>query len=62
MEPEAKSTCSRFEHLFLRYGAGAHLFQPLTRCRFWNGFCWSVIVLGVIGWICGLWLLRGYAE
>jgi hypothetical protein len=30
---------SLFEHFFLHYGAGAEIFAPLTRSRFWNTFC-----------------------
>ena len=53
---------SLFEHFFLRYGAGAELFAPLTRSRHWNTFCWTLIVLGILGWIVALWFLRGYTE
>jgi len=52
----------RFEHLFLRFGAGAHLFDPLTKSRFWNPFCWTTITLGVIGWVVAFWILRPFAE
>ena len=58
--PKAKS--SLFEHLFLRYGAGAHLFKPFTSNRFWNRLAWILVVLGVLGWILALWFLRGYSE
>ena len=53
---------SLFEHLFLHYGAGAEIFAPLTRSRYWNTFCWTLIVLGILGWIAALWFLRGYTE
>lgn len=51
-----------FEHLFLRYGAGAHVFQPLTRSRFWNLVSWVAICMGVVGWIVAFWLLRPFQE
>jgi hypothetical protein len=53
---------SLFEHFFLHYGAGAHIFAPLTRARFWNTFCWTIIGLGILGWIAALWFLHGYTE
>ncbi len=53
---------SLFEHCFLHYGAGAEIFAPLTRSRLWNTFCWTMIVLGVLGWVVALWFLRGYTE
>jgi phosphate/sulfate permease len=53
---------SLFEHLFLHYGAGAEVFVPLIRSRFWNRFCWIVIVLGILGWIAALWFLLEYTE
>jgi len=53
---------SLFEHFVLHYGAGAEIFAPLTRSRFWNTFCWTMIVLGVLGWVVALWFLRGYTE
>ncbi|MBV9264910.1 MAG: hypothetical protein JO061_01955 [Acidobacteriaceae bacterium] len=49
---------SLFEHLFLRYGAGSGLLKPLTGFRCYNAFAWTVIGLGIAGWIFGLWFLR----
>jgi hypothetical protein len=46
-----------FEHFFLRFGAGAHLLEPLTKTRYWNTFCWTVIALGVFGWVILFWFL-----
>jgi hypothetical protein len=51
-----------FEHFFVHYGAGAQIFAPLIRARFWNTFCWIMIALGIVGWIVALWFLRGYTE
>ena len=53
---------SLFEHFFVHYGAGAQIFAPLIRARFWNTFCWIMIAVGILGWIVALWFLRGYTE
>jgi hypothetical protein len=58
MSDEPKTPSSRFETIFLRYGAGSPLFHPLTRNKFWNLICWTLIVVGVIGWILALWFIR----
>jgi hypothetical protein len=50
------------EHLFLHYGAGAKFFRPLTNWRLWNRFCWTVIVMGIIGWLAAFLFLRGLVE
>jgi hypothetical protein len=36
--------------LFVRYGAGAEHFAPITVTKWWNAALWCLIVLGVIGW------------
>jgi hypothetical protein len=51
-----------FEHLFLRFGAGAHHLEPITKSRYWNAFCWTVIALGIIGWMILFWVLRTFSE
>lgn len=51
---------SLFERFFVYYGAGAQIFAPLTRAPFWNTFCWTLIVVGMLGWIAALWFLRAY--
>jgi hypothetical protein len=51
-----------FEHLFLQYGGGARYFKSLTSYRFWNRFCWTAIVLGILGWAVGLWFLERLSE
>jgi hypothetical protein len=48
------------EHFFVRYGAGAHVFNPLTRSRFWNLVCWVAIGVGVLGWAVAFWILRPF--
>jgi hypothetical protein len=58
MTDDPKTRGSFFETVFLRYGAGSHVFHPLTRNKFWNAICWTLIVLGVIGWILALWFIR----
>lgn len=60
--PEPRRRKPFFEHFFVQYGAGAHLFGPLTRWRYWNRFCWIVIVVGILGWILAFWLLRSFTE
>jgi len=61
-EDGRKRRASVIEHMFLRYGAGAKLFDPLTSWRLWNRFCWTLIVIGFLGWVAALWLLRGLSE
>jgi hypothetical protein len=39
-----------FLNLFVRYGAGAQVFTPLTKVKWWNAFAWISIVLGIAGW------------
>ena len=51
-----------FEHLFLRFGAGAHLLEPLTKAKYWNTFCWTLIAVGIIGWIILFWILPPFSE
>ena len=51
-----------FEHLFLRFGAGAHLLEPLTKSKHWNAFCWTVIALGILGWIVLFWIVPPFAP
>jgi hypothetical protein len=60
--PEPRSLKSLFQHFFCEYGAGSHLLAPLTRWRYWNRFCWAIIVAGIIGWIVALWFLRSFTE
>jgi hypothetical protein len=62
LKERLRSSSSLFEHLFLRYGAGSEVFKPVTRNRFWNRICWTLIVLGIIGWIFGLWFLRRFSD
>lgn len=47
-----------FEHLFLRYGAGAKVFRPIVDWRFFNRLAWIAIVFGIFGWACFVWYLR----
>lgn len=42
---------SQLQTIFVRYGAGVHLFAPLTKLKSWNLIAWTSIVLGVAGWI-----------
>ena len=58
MREEPKLRCSRFEHFLLRYGAGSHIFHPITRSRLWNRISWTLIGVGIVGWMFFLWLLR----
>ncbi len=58
--PKAKSPW--FEHLFLRFGAGAHLLEPLTRAKYWNTFCWIIIALGIAGWIVLFWFVPPFTP
>jgi hypothetical protein len=48
------------ERIFLQYGAGAHLFVPLTRWRHWNHLSWVIIIVGILGWIFALWYIQRY--
>jgi hypothetical protein len=51
-----------FEHLFVRFGAGAHLLEPITKFKYWNAFCWTVIALGIVGWGILFWILPPFSE
>lgn len=51
---------SWFERLFVRFGAGSYLLDPLTKSKYWNAFCWTVIVLGAIGWAVLFWFLEPF--
>ncbi len=60
--PLRKNKSTWFEHLFLRFGAGAHLLAPLTKSKYWNTFCLTVITLGIIGWIVLFWIVPPFSE
>jgi hypothetical protein len=63
IEKEFEKTRSAwFERLFLRFGAGAHLLEPLTKAKYWNAFCWTLIAVGIIGWIILFWILPPFSE
>jgi hypothetical protein len=47
------------EHVFVQYGAGTKIFNPITNSRFWNLTCWILIALGILGWAIALYLLQG---
>lgn len=53
-----KALRSLFSHLFLRYGAGAEWFKPVTGWRLFNRVSWIAIILGIIGWGIFVWYLR----
>jgi hypothetical protein len=57
-----KTRFAWFERLFLRFGAGAYLLEPLIKSRYWNVFCWTLITLGIIGWIILFWILPPFSE
>ena len=40
-----------FHTLFVRYGGGSTVFQPLLRWKHWNTFAWALIVIGTLGWV-----------
>jgi hypothetical protein len=58
----AKDRFAWFEHLFLRFGAGAHHLEPLTKSKYWNAVCWTVITLGIIGWIILFWFVPPFVP
>jgi hypothetical protein len=60
--PLRKNKSTWFEHLFLRFGAGAHHLEPLTKSKYWNTFCWTVITLGIIGWIVLFWIVPPFLK
>jgi hypothetical protein len=39
-----------FLDVFVRYGAGAGHWREISKARWFNGACWVLIVVGVIGW------------
>jgi hypothetical protein len=45
-----KSAREIFVDVFVRYGAGADHWREISKARWFNGACWVLIVLGVIGW------------
>lgn len=52
----------RIERWFVRFGAGAHLLEPVTKSRYWNIFCWTVIALGIVGWGILFWIVPPFSE
>jgi len=40
-----------FVNVFVRYGSGAERWRPLTETKWWNAACWTLIVVGIIGWV-----------
>lgn len=62
MKKHQKVRGSLFEQLFCRYGAGSHIFKPLTNWRLWNRIAWTLVVLGILGWGVGLWLIKIHTE
>lgn len=57
-----KTRSAWFEHLFLSFGGGAHLLEPLTKSKYWNAFCWTLIGIGIVGWIILFWILPPFSE
>jgi hypothetical protein len=57
-----KTRFAWFEHLFLRFGAGSHLLDPITQSKYWNTFCWTVIAFGIAGWMVLFWILPPFSE
>jgi hypothetical protein len=39
-----------FVHVFVRYGAGSNHWRELSTAPWFNAACWTLIVVGIIGW------------
>ena len=42
---------SNFSAFFLSYGAGQHYLIGLTKTKIWNLLSWTLIGMGVVGWV-----------
>ena len=51
-----------FESLFVRYGAGSHLFQRFTRLKAWNTIAWTLIAIGILTWAGAFWFSSTYTN